>query len=100
MLRHQLSLRRWLIYFGLITMAIALLNVAFKTGDLVVSCYGILFLAFSTCCPIGYVIAGKKGEGIGAVVALVVAVVIGATLSIFAIAVLRATTVDRSEIDQ
>ena len=79
-MKHQLSLRRLLLYVALFAVGLGLINFAFTLriepaiAQLQAFCFGIIGISLAVCCPVGYLIAEQKGEKKAATVALYVAV--------------------------
>ncbi|MBI2478672.1 MAG: hypothetical protein HYV60_08575 [Planctomycetia bacterium] len=82
-MKHQISLRRLLLYVTLFAIGCAFLQFAFSLGELHIQafCLGMICSSLALCCPIGYLIAGTAGEMGATIVALFLGLV-GTPLSL------------------
>ncbi len=86
-MKHQLTLRRLLLYVALFAIGFALLHFALSSRieppvlQVAAFCLSMNCVSVAACCPIGYLIAGKAGE-IGAIVAALFVGLAGTPLSL------------------
>ena len=82
-MKHQISLRRLLLYITLFAIGCAFLQFAFSSGELHIEAFslGMICSSLALCCPIGYLIAGKAGELAATIVAFFLGLV-GTPLSL------------------
>ena len=86
-MKHQISIRRSLLYVTLFAIGFALFNFAFSSGvdrtvpQIETYSLGMICSSLAMCCPIGYLIAGTSGERSAVIVALFIGLV-GTPLSL------------------
>jgi len=81
--KHQITLRRLLLYVALFAVGMGALRFGFTSdydATFVATMFGVAFVSLAVCCPIGYVIAGTKGELNAVTVAVALAVPVGMCL--------------------
>jgi hypothetical protein len=71
--KHQISLRRALLYVTLFAVGFAFFRFAFAAGieqQIEAFCLGMVCSSLAMCCPIGYLIAGTSGEWSATIIGL------------------------------